>query len=1460
MENDPLQELANPAQTLKWLEAQPVNLQEDHAKALFEQLLKAAAQPKSVSGQACVRLCGLVEQLSNADSESLRKWAVSQDVTLRLFNFYVDWNESDHHRSMKLVLDLIAQSIKKNPDKTQASAVKSRLLDALLSIITGRSTKPVAKSAIKTLDHFLTKGVIALSDVHASYLDHRRELAQQDSTQVWKMFSFEIFRWMRLHFVCPTAGRFIVCVYRLLGREDEGQFPGPTIDEWYQWLLDFASQEPALLESIKNYIFLPLFKADRAEGLRFLDKMNQEQPAQPASKLDLDTPALLRLAALETGKKIGLVEEPRIGGNGVQDGEASTITIQEQMLDNVLAHPAHEVRSLAVSLLVASPSTTRPYSSTALDLLRKHLSSFFADSDAKFRVEVSGKVRDMFKRMRGAIHVLKRSIPRARANAQKAKRAEGEGKVNGNSNAGCQVIQYRSNLILLPETQLQDCLRYHEAFLRWYIGFLCSELVPTASYQRHIASLKALGFILRMEGESSKTWQTEDDQQLFFDLFDDKWARALFDLLMDPFEDVRDGAANILKRLYADSRYRRFSLDNVGDERRILDTVSEVARRAEQLARRTSRADHSDGASRATQLLYGLLGSEDKQIAFLSRLIGELERKTLTAENDLGRAVLDSPLHGDFASMSHVLQVTFTLKLAESSLGAVHSLLARLISCCERVWEAVKDVLCDDSPEGHLPQELEEVEGLDTKGLLSFSFRAVHESSNLLRTVVLTARNRSRSGTISPTSDLFERIGNLTFNQLSNLRHRGAFTTVASTFATCCQQTKHFDQDRSLLNIWYQGTIDAIFSQASTTRRSAGIPSMMTGVLSANASDPSFEHVMEELMAIASKEARVTETDGSNLSQVHAYNCLKDIFKNSMLTSMGNKAEKYLPQCLELAASGLRSEVWAIRNCGLLLLRSLIDSLFGSQESKSMIEAGWDGKANRIAYHRYPNLPTVLRNLLMSGHQMLAQATTASTAAESVFPALDIVRRAGPPELLRDEIQGHVAVYLSSPVWHVRELAARTLCSCLLHEGWFGVMRQLIKAALDDTGRNALNHIHGVLLALKFLTERLGEVAVDYLKVKLAPLTEFLTQCSISSRFSCCPNITAAYLDVANTIWAFESRSSLPLSDLQESGSLTSGAVLLRNQSVILRVYRATADNRPAESLRTLFMKSEVDAEGLVTGLETLPVAFPAASLSNQILLELASLLVDFCTASACSDAQSVAVDDLAGLLDEILKREIWSRPEPCAANLQSWGRMMGDAGLDDKTFDTRFAAAESLLSFFSVAGPRSATDEHLAALLALYDSLNRLVGHCGVRARDSRAWASAADQLAEALTVDDSLFVVEEQNLFVDEVRETELWAGAFCGLQWSAGDDTLVRLDAWVRGGVARLGQLAEREDGPLGWTSDPRVFAICTRLVRVSDAMMKHHGSPALVHEVQRTKEMFAARDTHISRLLTDTWTWD
>lgn len=228
-----------------------------------------------------------------------------------MFNFYVEWNESDNHRSMRLVLDVLPHLLTRNPDEQAALTNKKLILDNLISIIIGRSTKPLAKSAIKALDHLLSKDVVTLQDIKTSYVSLRRgDNLDEEDIKIWESFFTELFRWLKVHFVCPAAGRFIVCTYRCLRKQVPETASEPSIATWHKWLLAALAEDPSLLESIKNYIFTPLFKADRGEALQFLQRMNNYEAVSSSSDLQLGLSELLQLAALETGKKVGLVEEP----------------------------------------------------------------------------------------------------------------------------------------------------------------------------------------------------------------------------------------------------------------------------------------------------------------------------------------------------------------------------------------------------------------------------------------------------------------------------------------------------------------------------------------------------------------------------------------------------------------------------------------------------------------------------------------------------------------------------------------------------------------------------------------------------------------------------------------------------------------------------------------------------------------------------------------------------------------------------------------------------------------------------------------------------------------------------------------------------------------------------------------------------------------------------------------------
>lgn len=130
----------------------------------------------------------------------------------------------------------------------------------------------------------------------------------------------------------------------------------------------------------------------------------------------------------------------------------------------------------------------------------------------------------------------------------------------------------------------------------------------------------------------------------------------------------------------------------------------------------------------------------------------------------------------------------------------------RILDCCTKIWEAVKEVLCFDSPEGY--EESEEGDSLDqgngTKDTLSFCWRALKESrsenlplnhfmltlvSSSLMHFIVTSIDYSLSVSCSGFRyEDIQKLGNLAFTQLAELRHRGAFSSVSETFAACCRK------------------------------------------------------------------------------------------------------------------------------------------------------------------------------------------------------------------------------------------------------------------------------------------------------------------------------------------------------------------------------------------------------------------------------------------------------------------------------------------------------------------------------------------------------------------------------------------------------------------------------------------------------------------------------------------------
>jgi hypothetical protein len=463
---------------------------------------------------------------------------------------------------------------------------------------------------------------------------------------------------------------------------------------------------------------------------------------------------------------------------------------------------------------------------------------------------------------------------------------------------------------------------------------------------------------------------------------------------------------------------------------------------------------------------------------------------------------------------------------------------------------------------------------------------------------------------------------------------------------------------------------------------------------------------------------------------------------------------------------------------------------------------------------------------------------------------------------------------------------------------------------------------------------------------------QLLHETKIDSHYTHCPDILAAYVEVINLIWSLLSslESEFPSKSLEVSISTASDSALLKIQRIKHQLLAAKFNDSSLDVLNTLLLGNKLGINTMLTALETLPQLWNVSSASPEVLAQFSGLYINICLENSSLDVQAVAIENLADIFEHFLgqaKDTELLRPLPLerllesllshtlnpsisnailrvsgsvvafmklfsrlsASRLQSWGVMMADAGLDDKTFDSRFAAAQSLHAFFLSVGPNCTGDNFIPALVSLYDTLNddddevREVGSLAVRsiigqplvpleaanrllqwisvefsnsnsfkavaaARITGAagtsfsnreipWRSADEQFDAAMKVDDSLFVIEEQNLFIDEIRETSRWVSVYENLAWNPEDSTSKRLDGWLQRGLARLITFLSKEDGPLGWASDPEMFSLCSRIILASVSLeQKGHASAALLEALKAAKDALGDSDAqkrHISSLL-------
>ncbi|KAJ5179926.1 Armadillo-like helical [Penicillium capsulatum] len=1061
----------------------------EKARRVWQSLLQTLSTPSLSPGHtaaACNAVSAFIDAASNSQNEDIKQLALSTETWMSIFDVFLSRYEDVKPKPLRQNLGSLTTILAKKYRGTERSAVQTTVLDATLpSIILGEPRSRL-KGSLACLEVFIRKRAILPSElvriVRAWLLEHREKWAPLFE-QNWdalsndlsssqsalhselsedlaaKIFFFALLTGTNNRALAGTSSGMMASLLQNMKMESPAQQPSRI---WVAPVKRMLLQNPDSVEWISTQVLEPLFTVDSAGFIAFVESLPLKSLMTGDMADAAESEYMLLFLSLQIGKKINLVHDDYDSSktDSSKKGHIEKIILKSEVIGRFLLHREPKIRIAALSLLVTAFSTTKPFTIAATNALLRGLPSMHAESDSHARGEIMGLTRRLITRITSGILT------------------------EQNPSEEGQHIQSQLPGSVNSETETR-------AFLHAYMQSLKHDLCVTASYPRHISALKAIRIVLysgldsRADVELPK-YESDTRWKFHMDIFTPSLLRLLIDLLLDPFDEVRHTSASIIN-LFP----RKVLLNGLhtGDEQaksgmRLTDALA----RAENTASNTSRADHADTVALLYHILFsaalphGSVEANGKWWAtkesVVDTILIRLEERLASQKGIFNSSLRGAPLHGYMSGLRYiVLMHNFYSEVSnEPNFATWRSFHNRIISVCEKVWEEVKPVLCIDSPEGHSDEPTDDL-AVGPKDVLSYSWRALRESS-LLFHATMANPTYGPVGEHGLQRDDFERIGRISFTQLAELRHRGAFSTVSQTFATCCYRCSSSEDAfiQELPRAWYQQAKATIFESASKlTRRSAGLPAMVTGILYSIAGTPFFGQALEELHEISRLSVEYDkDKQYLELPQVHAMNCLKDIFTN---TKLSHFTEPFIMPALNLSAERLASPIWALRNSGLMLFRALLNRL-----CRLMVPgtgAGFGGisgsePGSKISFPKYPGLLDLLSTLLAPSQGAMSQDGS-DIMTERIFPALELVGQKIPTiddndnddMMLRDLVREH----LKSPVWGIREHAARVHASLFTRANILLDVRNLVDSLSDHVTEN---YTHGVSLCVQYSLRRVA--------------------------------------------------------------------------------------------------------------------------------------------------------------------------------------------------------------------------------------------------------------------------------------------------------------------------------------------------------------------------------------------------
>ena len=584
----------------------------------------------------------------------------------RALHVFLTRSESNKPKPLRRLLLTLINIVAVNPEEK----IRSKLIEHAI----GRATKVIRKeddqasvrAAMQVLEQLISKGLVDASAIIRprgfqdikrfstnSATDGTSELTFFDRVE---SFTSEILEWVQYPDCAPVSGRLLAAFFKSLQKLDIPDADHGVLDKtspsWILPVKQALERQPDLLEVYENHILPDLLRLSPLERAAFLDilpfpdiqkgkvgknAVSDVQLCLLVARIDsnsADSPCSKKSQERHTTNTAEKEVRRPNGVNALIRDNRSVSSDGVQLGINLLDHSSPAVRINALSLLISSPACKHYFKNEVLDSFQICLPYFQVEVNVKARNEFIALMSKLCKKLNTAITFL------LRENKASSPVSDKQGQ---RVNSGSAVINKQEN----PSTT--KALEEHLSFRSWYLRFLVHELRSTSPYQSHITALKVLHLLL----------ERKTNDQVIEGCHLSPLLRSLLDLLLDPFNDVRESANSLFQKVL--SLTKPPLATEVSDEDDVAYNnkgILVALQRAESKAAETGRADHADGVGRLYNVLYDQSKPAYEKVPWhenaaliLEHLISRLESEVVIAKQDLSLAVGVAPVHGHLIAL-----------------------------------------------------------------------------------------------------------------------------------------------------------------------------------------------------------------------------------------------------------------------------------------------------------------------------------------------------------------------------------------------------------------------------------------------------------------------------------------------------------------------------------------------------------------------------------------------------------------------------------------------------------------------------------------------------------------------------------------------------------------------------------------------------------------------------------------